>query len=242
MTDAAVEAPTPSKAGLWEDFIDIFYQPSAVFERRRDGKYGLALLAYVLLSIVLYFALRNGMGPIMDAEMSKATAAMAAKNPNLTSEQISSMTGSMEKFASVGFAIFLPIGVFLTAAILWGVSRLFDARESFAEAAMITTYSQIPRIIELVLNALQGLLLQPEQITSHYSVTLGIGRFLSPTTNPFAMTLLGGIDLFTIWTLVLMAIGLSVLGGIPRSKAALAVALVWLVGLIFPLIGALRSA
>ncbi len=241
MTDAAA-APAPSKASLWEDFIDIFFQPAAVFERRREGQYGLALLVYIVATIVLYFALRNGIAPVMDAEMSKAAATMAAKNPNLTADQISSMTGSMEKFAGIGFAVFLPIVVFFTGALLWAVSRLVDAKEKFAVAMMIVTYSQIPRIVELVVNALQGLLLPPEQITSHYSVTLGIGRFLDASTNPFVMTLLGGIDLFTIWTLVLMAIGLSVVARIPRSKAAIAVVLVWLLSLVFPLIGALRSA
>jgi hypothetical protein len=151
------------------------------------------------------------------------------------------MSGTMEKFAVVGYVVFLPIGVLLTGAILWGVSRLVDAKESFAVAMMIATYSQVPRIVELVVNALQGLLLPPEQITSHYSVTLGVGRFLDPSSNPFMMTVLGAIDVFTIWTVVLMAIGLSVVAGIPRSKAAIAAALVWLVSLILPLIGALRA-
>ena len=97
MTDATA-SPTPSKAGIWEDFIDIFMQPSQVFERRRDGKFGLALLALVVLSGVLFFALRNGIAPIMDAEMAKAAAAMAAKNPNITADQIAAKKGMMEKF------------------------------------------------------------------------------------------------------------------------------------------------
>lgn len=241
MTDAAT-VPAPSKASLWEDFIDIFYQPSAVFDRRRDGKFGMALLVLVIACTVLYLALRNGLAPIQDAEFAKATAALSAKNPNLTADQISSMSGTMEKFAVVGYVVFLPIGVLLTGAILWAVSRLVDAKESFAVAMMIATYSQVPRIVELVVNALQGLLLPPEQITSHYSVTLGVGRFLDPSTNPYIMTILGAIDVFTIWTVVLMAIGLSVVAGIPRSKAAIAAGLVWLVSLILPLIGALRAA
>src|SRR5665647_3394405 len=127
MTDAAM-IPAPSKASLWEDFIDIFYQPAAVFDRRREGKFGLALVVLVVVCAVLYLALRNGLAPIMDAEMAKATAAMSAKNANLTSEQISSMTGTMEKFAVIGYVVFLPIGVLLTGAILWAVSRLVDAK------------------------------------------------------------------------------------------------------------------
>src|SRR5512141_2148401 len=108
MTDADM-VPAPSKASLWEDFIDIFYQPSAVFDRRRDGKFGMALLVLVIACTVLYLALRNGLAPIQDAEFAKATAALSAKNPNLTADQISSMSGTMEKFAVVGYVVFLPI-------------------------------------------------------------------------------------------------------------------------------------
>ena len=61
MTDAGANVePTAPKAGIWEDFVDIFVQPAQVFERRRDGKFGLALLALVVITGVLFFALRNG--------------------------------------------------------------------------------------------------------------------------------------------------------------------------------------
>jgi hypothetical protein len=44
------------------------------------------------------------------------------------------------------------------------------------------------------------------------------------------LALLGRVDLFTIWVTVLLAIGLAVTGKIPRSKAAVAAVIVWLVG------------
>jgi hypothetical protein len=241
MTDAAAVPATP-KASLWEDFIDILYQPSAVFDRRRDGKFGLALLIFVVASTILFLALKNGLAPITEAEMAKAMAAAQAKNPNISADQIASMSGMMEKFQVVGYVIFLPIMVLLSGFLLWALGKLVDAKETVAAAMMIATYSQVPRIIEIVVNAVQGLLLPPEQITSHYSVTLGIGRFLAADSNPFVLTLLGGIDLFTIWTIVLMAIGLSVVAGIPRSRAAIAAGLVWLVSLVFPLLSALRAS
>ena len=42
--------PSPEKAGLWEDFVDIFYAPSSVFARRSDGKFGMALLLFVIVA------------------------------------------------------------------------------------------------------------------------------------------------------------------------------------------------
>ena len=242
MTNATSPAPSPAKSGLWEDFIDIFYQPSQVFERRRDGQFGLALLLLVVISTILYFALRNGLAPIMDAEMSKQAAAMAEKNPNMTAEQLAGAKSAMEKFAMFGTVIFIPIGVLIAAVLLWLAGKLFDAKVAFAAAMMIVTYSQIPKIAEMVLSAIQGLFLEPEAITSRYSVTLGPARFLDPDANPILMTVLGGLDVFTIWVFVLCAIGLSVVARVPIKRAAFVSAAVWLVSLLPALYGALSQA
>jgi hypothetical protein len=240
MTDATA-SPTPTKAGIWEDFIDIFMQPSQVFERRRDGKFGLALLALVVLTGILFFALRNGMAPIMDAEMAKAAAAMAAKNPNITPDQIAAQQGMMEKFAVIGVVLFMPIGIVITAVLLWLASKAISASVGFAAAMMIATYSQFPRVVDMIIQAIQGLLLAPESITSRYSVQLGPARFLPPDSNPVLLTILGGLDLITIWVTVLLAIGISVVARVPRARAAIAAGIVWFLGLLLPLYQALSQ-
>ena len=241
MTDATA-SPSPSSAGLWEDFIDILYQPSAVFDRRREGKFGMALLAIVILTTVLFFALRNGLAPVMDAEMAKQAAAMAAKNPQITPEQIAASQGMMEKFAVVGYVVFVPVGIVIIAALLWLAGKVVDAKVAFAAAMMIATYSWFPRVIEMIINAVQGLLLSPESINSRYSVQLGPARFLdSASTSPVLLTFLGGIDLFTIWTTALMAIGLSVVARVPRSRGVIAAVAIWFVMMLLPLYQALSS-
>lgn len=232
MSDATAAAPTPSKAGLWEDFIDIFYQPAQVFERRREGKFGMALLAYVIVSVILFFALHNGLAPMIDAEIAKAAAAAAAKNPQISSDQLASMQNTMEKFGTIGFVIFLPVGIMIAGVLIWIASKVVGAGMAFASAAMIATYSQFPRIVETILNAIQGLLLPAESITSRYSVQIGPARFLDPHANPFLLAVLGGLDVFTIWVIVLIAIGISVVARVSRSTGAIAALIVWFVTLI----------
>ncbi|MEP6509452.1 MAG: hypothetical protein ABJC63_14605 [Gemmatimonadales bacterium] len=85
MTESTA-APTPSGASVWEDFVDIFTNPSAVFERRRDGQFGLALAILAVLTGILAFALHNGLGPGMDAVIAKQQAAIMAKNPAITQD------------------------------------------------------------------------------------------------------------------------------------------------------------
>ena len=126
--------------------------------------------------------------------------------------------------------------------VLWLIGKLFDAVESFRTALVVAAYAFVPKIVEVVLNTIQALILNPSSLNSHYAVTLGVGRFLNPdTTSPFILALLGRVDVFTIWVTILLAIGLSVTGKIPRSRAYMAAACVWLIGALPALLGALRS-
>jgi hypothetical protein len=132
--------------------------------------------------------------------------------------------------------------MFLTGLMLWLVGKLFDARQSLAAAIMVASYSFAPRILESVLAGVQGLLLDPASLNGRFKLSLGLGRFLDPdTASPVLMVLLGRIDVFTIWVTVLLAIGLSVTGRIPRSRAAMAAVLMWIIGALPQLMGALNQ-
>jgi len=241
--DAAREGdPSSAKAGLWEDFVDIFYAPSSVFARRSDGEFGLALLFLVVVATVLVFVTKNAMQPIFDAEFTRQTAAAMRKNPNITAEQMASSRNFLEMLSPVIFAFFLTISVLGTGLILWVVGKLFDAKESLAAAMMIATYSEVPRIVQVLTNAAQGLIMSPEKLNATNSVGFNLARFMSPdTTSAVAITLAARVDVFTIWVTVLLAIGLHVVGKIPKQQAAIAAAITWVAGALVPLFLASRS-
>ncbi len=232
MTDATAAAPAPSKTSVWEDFIDIFHQPSAVFERRREGQFGMALLILAVLTGILAFALHNGLAPVMDAVMAKQQAAALAKNPNLTQEQLTMMSGFAEKMSKFGAIVLVPIVAAIGAALIWLIGKFVDTKVTFAAAMMISVYSGIPRVLQTIVTALQGLLLSPESITSQSSVSIGPARFLPDTANAGLAAVLNSLDVFTIWTFVLIAIGIAVVARVPVKRAAITSFLVWLVFLL----------
>jgi hypothetical protein len=96
-------------------------------------------------------------------------------------------------------------------------------------------------IVEQLVNAAQAVVLPDGAITSRYSVSLGPARFLDPTASPMTLALLGHIDVFTIWTAVLVAIGLKVVARASTAQAAVAAAAVWLIGLLPGVIGAVQA-
>ena len=242
--DAVKEVdPSPAKAGLWEDFVDIFYAPSSVFARRSDGKFGMALLLLVVVAAVLIFVTKNAMQPVMDAEFARQSAAAMRKNPNLTAEQLATGRNFFEMVGPLFYAVILTISVFGTGVVLWAVGKLFDAKESVAAAIMIATYAEVPRIVQILTNAAQGLFMSPEKLTSLNSVGFSLARFMNPDTgSPVVIALASRVDLFTIWVTVLLAIGLHVVGKIPKQQAAIAAAITWVVGALLPVFGALRAS
>ena len=238
----AVRPEEPERAGLWEDFVDIFYTPSTVFARRSEGKFGMALLFLVAVGTVLYFLTKNATQPIMDAEFSRRSAEMMRQNPNMTAEQLSSGRGFFDTFAPVFFAVGITMSIFGTGLVLWLVGKLFDAKESVSAAIMIATYSEVPRLVQILTNAAQGLVMSPESLNSMNSVSFNPARFMNPdTASPVLIALASRVDLFTIWVTVLLAIGLHVVGRIPKQQAYIAAAITWVVGALPAVLGALRE-
>jgi hypothetical protein len=240
---SAGATPTPAApASWWEDFIDIFYAPSQVFARRAGSGFGIPMLVVTVLLALIAVANSGVMQPIMDAEFTRSTAAAMRKNPQVTAEMMEKGRAIGEGIAKYGTVIFVPVGIFLTGLMLWIVGKFFEAKEHLADAIMVAAYAFVPRILEAVLAGVQGLLLDPATLNGRFKLSLGVGRFLDPdTTSPVALALLGRVDVFTIWVTVLLAIGLSVTGRIPRARAAIAAVLMWIIGALPQLLGALRS-
>lgn len=239
---AAVKDEEPGSAGLWEDFVDIFYAPSSVFARRSDGQFGMPLLFLVLAGTILFFLTKNATQPIMDAEFTRQTAAAMRNNPNITAEQAASSRGFFEMISPLFFAVGITLSVLGTGFVLWLVGKLFDAKESVMAALMIATYSEVPRLVQLLTNAAQGLIMSPEKLNSMNSVGFNLARFMDPdNTSQVMIALASRVDLFTIWVTVLLAIGIHVVGKIPKQQAAIAAGITWVVGALPALLGALRA-
>jgi hypothetical protein len=243
--DSETLPPPANPASRWEDFIDIFYAPASVFARRASSGWGLPTLVVTVLLSLIFLANMGVMQPIMDAEMTRGMASAMRKNPQLTPEMVQNMRAVSEKFARfavVFVVVTVPITIFFTGLFLWVVGKFFDAKQTFGAALMVTAYSFLPRVVESVLNGIEGLLMNPANLTGRYQLSLGVGRFLDPDGSPVLLAALGRIDVFTIWITILLGIGLAVTGKIPRQKAFVAAAMVWVIGGLFAVLTALRNS
>jgi hypothetical protein len=232
-------ARTPAEpASRWEDFIDIFYAPSAVFARRAASGFFLPMVIVTLAAGALFLLNSGVWSQVMDAEMTRA---LAKQSQTLSPEQLERARAIGGTISKIGVLVFIPIGIFFTGLALWLVGKLFEAKETFGQALMVASYAYLPRVLEGIATSIQGLVLDPSTFTGRWKLSLGLGRFLDPdTASPVLLALLGRVDVFTIWVTILLAIGLAVVGRIPRSRAAIAGVLVWVLGAIPLLLQARR--
>ena len=229
MTETTIQdPPSQAPASLWEDFIDIFYAPRQVFERRRHARFGLLLLIITLLATALFFAMQGPLGDAFAAEFQRGMQQAGGEQPQLTGEQAATAQRMGRIFGTLAVLVFFPLAVVATGLVLWLVGKMFDFSASVGLAILIVTYAQFPRLLQSVVMLVQGLLLRPDTLAG---VSVGPARFLDPDTAPaLAMVMLMRLDLFYIWSTVLIAIGAQVIGRVPKTQSYILAAIVWLVG------------
>ena len=232
------------RAAVWEDFIDIFYAPSAVFARRKNGSFLIPMVVVTLFVGVTFFFTAETIRPIFDAEFNRAMAAAEARSTRpIPPEAIANMREFSMNIGRIAVFVFMPLVIFLGGLALWAAGKLLGAALSVRAALVVVAYSQVPRMLESVVNGVQGVILDPASLDGMFRLTLGVGRFLDPdTTSPLLVVFAGPLDLFSLWVTALVAIGLSVAGGITLSRAAIGAAVVWFVVNVLPrLYGALTQ-
>ncbi len=223
-------AAPPKSSSLFEDIVEVFASPTKVFARRKGRGFWLALLIYTVIVAALVIGTLSLMQPVFDALWPQMLAQMQAKQPDITPDKLEGFRRIQPIIYSVTVIILTPITVLVAGLLLWIVGKLFDAEQRLGDAMMVATFASFPRILAWVFAAISVLVTDPAKITSQWSVTASLGRFVNGIQQPVLASLLGRVDVFIIWTTVLLAIGLSITGNISRQKAALAALIVWIVG------------
>ena len=232
MTESTSAPMAPAaKTSFWEDVIDIFFQPSAVFRRRQNSSVWPPLLFVALSIAVIFFITFNTLEPLFDAEFNRQMAKVMAKNPQMTAEMVERTRGIQTSVVKYGLAVVMMVTMFVLGCVSWLVGKLFDSKQTFQAGLVVAAWSYMPRIIGALLGGVQGLLMDPAKLTGQLSISLSPARYMDPETpNQLLYQFLGRFDLITIWVTVLLAIGLHVTGKVPKGRAAVFGVVIWLVG------------
>ncbi len=218
----------PDEGGLLDDLLEIFIAPSKVFERRRHGDYGVLLLVLVVIALAIVLATKGLSTPYYDAQFDH-TMALAAQNGKPMPAEATGAT------ARAGFVwvmvaaqtVLIPIFVWIAALFVMLGAKVAGASIGYKQGAVIFTLAGFPRLLSPIVMAIQGAIVEPTSIRAMSDAQLGPARFFDPLTTPPAIhNALTNFDVFNIWAFVLVAIGISVIGKVPRANGAIGSAVV----------------
>lgn len=215
-----VEA-APTKGGLVENLMEVLYAPSKVFDRTRATKaFMYALVTAVVVGAVL-FATKNLLQPWFEAQGDLAIKMAAAKGTPIPEQGISMMRSMTSWGIIIGAPLVMLIGPYFNAAFIVLGAKIMKAPITYGQAAMVAVLAGVPRVIGALAMPVQAVMQDGASARSLSDLSLGPARFLDPATmSPAILTLLSNLDVFRIWQIALVAIGVAVVARVPKSTGA----------------------
>jgi hypothetical protein len=216
----------------------VFFEPGKVFaDLAARPRWIAPILISMLIALALVYAISTHIGwePTI-----RQTLANNPQTADLPADQREKAIATGAKFASifgwVGALLGAPVSVLLIAAVLTGLfNGLLGTELKFAQTFAITAYALLVRALLTALLILLVYLKPPEDFNiqiSPFSPAAYMNRLETPK---WLMSLAGSLDLFTIWAIILLAIGFSVAAkklSFTKSLTAIATPwLIWVVGM-----------
>jgi hypothetical protein len=200
-----IQQPIVQQAGggsAWGDVVKVLFEPGAVFERVRARPAFLApYLVIMAVQVILFFVNL----PYLKAAIQAQMATQAAGRP-------APSTGVLVAFGLVGLIIVLTIVMVVSGLILWMLASMLGGGEAkFSTMLSVALYSAVPSAILLgivgtIVVHLQG----TGQLTSPQDLQPALGLdLLAPGAKGFGGSVMKAINPFSIWGVVLTAIGVS---------------------------------
>jgi hypothetical protein len=212
---ATPAAPLPAPIGSENSFARIFgaiFSPKPTFEsivQRPTWIVPVALGCVLFIAVVFVFTQRGGWSGFFQKQM-----ADNSRMQQMSPEQRENIMEKQVKYAPmVAYAegvVIPPLAAVLTAAVLLGIFNLTGAtKTNFKTSLAIVAFAWSPWLIHGLLSILISFLKDPATVDLQNIVASNPGAFLSDSSPKWLATLLGSIDIFSIWTLFLLAIGFS---------------------------------
>lgn len=226
---AGAATGAPPQPSFWEDVIDIFFQPAAVFRRRQNRSAWPPMLFVAIAVGVIFFVIFNTLQPMFDAEFMRN----AAHDPRMTPQVIDKARAFGTTVPRYVIGIGMLITMVVIGTVIWLVAKFVGSELTFQGALVVAAWSYMPRVLAAVLAGVQGLLMDPSKLNSQLAISLSPARFLDPdASNPFLYQILGRFDLITIWITILIGVGVYVIGKTSKGSATTVAILVWVLGAI----------
>lgn len=215
---------TPLSEG--QRLVNTFFAPSKTFtDLRRNASWWAPFLIIAIVSLLFVYVVDQKVGfrkVVENQIQSQPKQAdrierMPADQRQKTMQQQVTVTKIFSYTFSVTMLVWYAIvDAVLLATLKFGASADVKYKTLFA----LVIYASVPGLLKSLLAILSLLAgVSSDAFTFQNPVATNPGYFLDPTASPVLRSLLTSFDIFTIWTLVLAAIGITCISKVKRGTA-----------------------
>ena len=210
--------------------VGIITSPTETF-REIASKPSFVAPLIVIIGFFIIFALVYTSKTDM-AEMMRIQLEKSGRLDQIPLDQQEAVLSKAAKIGSysmvIGGAIAIPLVFVVVAAVLHLVGTLANAETNFKRVFSVTTYSFIPGIFHSILGTLLLLLKRINTTSIESLVKSNLGAMLGYELGKGALSkALYSVDLFTIWSLVLLGIGYSQVSKFSTKRSIIIVFALW---------------
>jgi len=210
VTAPAAQAPEPESGGAFGRIIGVFFSPKATFEsiaRRPTWLVPVLLLCLVSLGVVAGFSQRNGWPGYFKHQM-ESNSRMQQMPPDQQQRVFEAQLKWGPRVAYIQVVIVPFVMAVALAGIFLGMFNLVSgAQLNFKTSLGIVSHAYLPGVISGLLGVLIVFLKDPSTVDLQNIVASNVGAFLSSEAPRWQVALLGALDVFSFWTMILLAMG-----------------------------------
>ncbi|HWB97671.1 MAG TPA: Yip1 family protein [Bryobacteraceae bacterium] len=236
MTPEEPALPEPAVSHLSEParLAGVLTDPKTAFRDIVTGpRWWVPMILVILLALVfnVTFSRRVGWDRFMEQTFDSNP-----RTQNMPADQRARAVEQAVRIVSItsyaGAIVGTPVMVAVEAGVLLLIFNFFlGAHLRFKQVFGVTSYALLPMLVSTVLALVVMLLKNPDDFNLRNPLAFNVGAFLDPQSTAKWLVSLGtSLDLFSIWVVILLAIGLA--AAAPRlsfSKALTGVMTPWLV-------------
>jgi hypothetical protein len=227
--------PIPVGAGMSQAqrVTSIFAAPSKTFEdiKRGNKSWWLPFIIMALVGYIFFAAVASKitMQTVVDNQMKLASEKQQEAMAKAPPEQ-QAMTNKISLYVTEGIFAAGPVFLLLIAAVvslvLWGtINFAFGGKASFGAVFAVWFFANLPSVVKTLL----GIVViyaggTPETFNIKNYAPTNVAAFLPVMdTNKAIYALASSLDVITIWSLILMGMGIAIVAGVKRSSGYMAV-------------------
>jgi Yip1 domain len=234
MADAVVQAPeAPKTDNAISRIIGVLFSPKATFEsiaRRPTWLAPVVVMCVLFLGVVGTFGHRGGWLPYFQKQIA-TNSRMQQMSPEQQQQVLQAQLKYGPPVAYAEAPIVPTLLVVIVAAVFLGVfNGLAGAKLSFKTSMGIVAHAWMANIISGILGIVIVAVKDPATVDLQNIVASNAGAFLSSDSSKWLVSLLGSIDIFSFWTMILLAIGYAAAAPkqLTTGKAFAWIFVVWL--------------